>query len=364
MKEKEKQILEKIRENPFISQNELAEHFQLSRSAVANYISSLMKKGEIVGRAYILREEGKIVCIGGANIDSKVYFQNEIQWQTSNPVTVRKTLGGVARNIAENLGRMGASVSLITAVGSDMDGKWLLDTTRKWVDISASFSIPQALTGNYTAILDKQGELVIALADMALYDQLNEAQIEERWNYIVSASYVLLDTNFPKKVIEKIIQKCRTENIPLCIATVSVPKVKKLPGDLTGVEILIANKDEAEALAGRQLTEDPRLVAKELFLRGLEKLVITNGKNGLYYFDKEGLYGHLPAPQTNIKDVTGAGDSLVAGVIYGLNHGFDLKTACQYGMTCSYLTLQSEQTVSEELNEKKLHETYQLLWKR
>ena len=78
MNEKERLILKLIQDDPFISQNELAEKLNLSRPAVANYISSLMKKGEIIGRAYVLREDDSVVCIGGANDDSENHVKRTL----------------------------------------------------------------------------------------------------------------------------------------------------------------------------------------------------------------------------------------------------------------------------------------------
>lgn len=91
MNEKERLILKLIQDDPFISQNELAEKLNLSRPAVANYISSLMKKGEIIGRAYVLREDDSVVCIGGANVDRKIMLKDPYKWihRTRLPPTKR-----------------------------------------------------------------------------------------------------------------------------------------------------------------------------------------------------------------------------------------------------------------------------------
>ncbi len=75
--DKEQQILQHIRLNPFITQQELAGKIGISRSAVAGYIAALTKRGEIKGRAYILREDALVTCIGGANLDRKAHRQAE-----------------------------------------------------------------------------------------------------------------------------------------------------------------------------------------------------------------------------------------------------------------------------------------------
>ena len=68
---KEEEILHYIILNPYITQQELADKVGLSRSAVANYIRALTNTGKIIGRAYIVRGNEAIVCIGGMNINRK-----------------------------------------------------------------------------------------------------------------------------------------------------------------------------------------------------------------------------------------------------------------------------------------------------
>ena len=54
----------------------MANELKMSRPAVANIISQLIKNGKITGRAYILPENKEIICIGGANVDRKYTLNN------------------------------------------------------------------------------------------------------------------------------------------------------------------------------------------------------------------------------------------------------------------------------------------------
>ena len=154
MNDKEILILQLIKEDPFIAQNELAEKTGLSRSAVAGYISSLTKQGKILGRAYVLPQKKEVLCVG------------QLQYGTSNPAESSQSCGGVARNIAENLGRLGCDVGLMTVVGDDPEGEWLLEYTKAFADVTPSQSLAGTTTGTYTAVLDNEGEMSVALADM------------------------------------------------------------------------------------------------------------------------------------------------------------------------------------------------------
>lgn len=360
MNEKESLILQLIKEDPFMTQNEIAEKAGLSRSAAAGYISSLVKQGKLLGRAYVLPERKDILCVGGANIDRKIQVIENLQYGTSNPAESAQSCGGVARNIAENLGRLGSDASLLTVVGGDHEGNWLLESSKNFVDITPSHVFNDRTTGTYTAVLDEAGEMTIALADMSIYDEIYYEFIDKRWGYFASAKLVILDTNFPAEVLQKIIKRCEEEKIRLCITPVSAPKVKKLPENLNGVTWLIANKDEAEALSEISIQNEGDFfkAAEILIKKGVEKVVITRGDKGLIFFTREGDAGVLLPPPVKVADVTGAGDSLVAGIMYADLKGLNTENACKIGIACSMLTLQSLESVNPELNHSRLQDTF------
>ena len=359
MNEKEALIIQHIKENPFISQNELAEKMKLSRSAVAGYISSLTKQGLLLGRAYVLPDKKDVLCVGGSNIDRKMQVIEPISYGTSNPASSSQSYGGVARNIAENLGRLNCAPSLLTVLGEDKEGEGLIHHTKEFADLSPSQVMHNEVTGTYTAVLDTNGEMAIALADMSIYDKVTIDFIEKRWGYFSSSKVVMVDTNFPSDVLHYMIERCRKEKISLCITPVSSPKIKKLPQRLEGVTWMIANRDEAEALADMKINNDDdfQKAGKIILEKGVENLIITRGSKGLMYMNAEA-NGTIAPPKISIEDVTGAGDSLVSGFIYAHLNGYSLEEACKLGMSCSALTLQSSETVSPDLNEAKLTEAY------
>lgn len=356
--DKEKQILHYIRMNPFITQQELASKIGISRSAVAGYIANLTKRGEIKGRAYVLKDESRITCIGGANLDRKARSKQKVLLQTSNPVTLTEACGGVARNIAENLGRLGCTTSLITCVGDDKEGKWILQETKKHgIDISQVWILPQERTGTYTALLDTDGEMVIALANMDIYEKITPDMIAEKWPHIASSQAVFLDTNLTEECINYLIKRCRDEKIPLYIDPVSSTKAKKLPACLEGIETILPNREEAEILAEmniRSLSECQEACHK-IRKRGVKNVVVTLGEQGIFYSSMESSE-HIPPYKADIVDVTGAGDALASGFLYGVIQGEPLPRACRLGLIAASLTLQTEHSVSHSLQPNQLYE--------
>lgn len=357
--DREDQILALIRRNPFITQNEIAAEVGISRSAVAGYIASLTRNGVIRGRAYVLAQKNAVLCIGGANLDSKATSLQAIRSASSNPAHVEQACGGVARNIAENLAKLDRDVSLFTVAGDDQAGEWVLrETAKSGVHTGLSYVLPGEKTGTYTALIDQTGEMYVAFADMGIYDKLTTRMIQERWSHIAASSLVIADTNIPADSLEELIKRCREADLPLFIDPVSSKKAAKLPQDLSGVTAIFPNEEEALELAGLKPTAPPdyMLLADAIRLRGVKHVIITLGERGIFYADDEGSR-LIPSIPTNVVDVTGAGDAFVAGVSYGILQEASYVESIRYGLAAAHLTLQTIRSVSPALNEETLHNT-------
>ena len=126
MTNREKELLELIKMNPTISQKELADTLKITRSSVGVHITNLIKKGYVIGKGYLLKEGEYISIVGGANMDIIGFPSDKLIIKDSNPGQVKVVLGGVGRNIRENLVRLGVETKLISAVGSDVYGEKIL----------------------------------------------------------------------------------------------------------------------------------------------------------------------------------------------------------------------------------------------
>jgi pseudouridine kinase len=355
---KKQQLYELIRANPFISQQELATATGLSRSAVAGHIAGLIRERKLLGRAYmlpVLPEHRPVTCIGAANLDRKLRSLSGIALHTSNPASQTESFGGVARNIAENLARLGTAVALLTATGKDSSGAALLAHAQSLgIDTGGTLQLPDAASGTYTAVLDRDGEMVVALADMALYDRLDPAFVDSRQAHIADSALVVADLNLPLETVDALIaqaRRCDAPLVPLVLVAVSEPKMARLPRDLSGVRLLIMNRGELAARVGRALTGDASLDAAVLEVRaqGARDLVVTRGAEGVLFTRGDAVV-RLDAPVTPVVDVTGAGDAFAAAVCWSLiQDSDDLELACRRGLALSALTIGVPQTVHPQL---------------
>ncbi|QIM67602.1 carbohydrate kinase [Mannheimia granulomatis] len=358
MTDNERVIFELIRQNPFISQQDIADKVGLSRPAVANIISSLVKKEYLLGKAYVFNKRNSVVCIGAANLDKKIKTNHELQGYTSNPITSKVSIGGVVRNIAENLGRLEQNVILISTVGNDPEWSRIKTLSSPFMNTESVIMIEGQSTGCYTALLDIDGEMYLGLADMSIYDHFKPELLIKQQQYLRNAKCLVVDLNCPKETVEFLCAYAQKQQVKLVIIAVSEPKMKNLPKQLLGVDCLFLNKGELGSFVGRVLDSEDKLkeAVNEVLDCGVKQVILTLGSKGVLLATKSSYqwYPVKPLEPSKVIDVTGAGDSFSAAFIDTWLQGENEQKCVLAGMTNAYHTIQSEFTVRTNLTKAQL----------
>jgi len=344
-------VLKILQANPYTNQKDIAQQMGLSRPAVANHISSLQNKGYILGKPYVLSTGKYITCIGGANMDHTFKLDQEMILGTSNPITSSLSFGGVIRNVAENLSRLDSKVSLMSVVGNDAHGESLIESSSKIMEVFAVDKLKDQTTGGYYSIIDLKGNMKVGYADMSINSAMNRGWILEHKRHLYMSSWIVTDLNVSKEAVESLIEFRRQEDIPLAIIGVSSPKMKHLPKDIKGIDIIICNKDETQIYFNTTNENAEELCA--LWLEaGVNKAVVTDGTKGSYFGENKQVF-HQSAfmiAEENIVDVTGAGDSFSSGIIYGLSTNHSFQESVRLGAMSSSLTIQEPFAVNPKLS--------------
>ncbi len=348
-------VLEIIKENPFAGQQEIAAMLGLARSTVAAHIVQLMQKGYILGRGYVMPSSRHAVCIGGAVLDRKYHARNPLVFETSNPVDGFRSLGGVARNVAENLSLLGTPTSFVSIVGDDETGRAILRHMReRGIDVSQVVTTSERPTAEYAAILSPENYLVLGIADMSIFDLFVPAQLERIWPHLASASWVFCDCNLPAETLKALIARRQGARFKLAIDAVSTPKAARLPEDLTGIDLLFMNVDEANSILkrkGADSLDDAKAAALALQAAGAREAVVTMGASGIAVAGSDGPRT-FPAVRANAVDITGAGDAMIAGTLHRILTGEDTYAAARTGALLGTLTTESTSSVHTELSER------------
>lgn len=369
--DREQEIIDLLRREPLITPAEIAERLGSSRAAVNVHLSNLGRKGVILGRGYILSERPPVVVVGGANLDIKARSSAAAIAHTSNPGHTSTTPGGVARNIAENLARLGTPTQLIAAIGRDPYGERLLADTRAAGVLLDHVHRAEHPTGSYTAVLDADGELLLAVADMTATDDLRPEHLQSARELIARAALLVLDGNLPAATTAHLLDLAYAGDVRVVIDPVSVPKAARLAPLLRPERPIFAltpNRDELRALTGgTDLGETDAALADAagvLHERGVRHVWIRLGASGSLLSTRtpsgpgqtEAELYRLAAEPAEVQDVTGAGDAMLAAFAYALLAGHDPAEAARHGHAAAALTLQSTHTVRPDLTERLLAE--------
>lgn len=360
MTERERQILALLREDPMLSVAAIARRLKTSAAAVSVHLSALRQQGEILGRGHVLKPEGRVIVVGGANMDFKCQARDAMVLGTSNPGHVSLAVGGVGCNIARNLAKLGVPVALMTVVGQDEFGARILREARAaGIDVSLTL-LSTRPTGTYAALLDADGELTAAVSAMEAMDDLTAAHIAAREAAFRQAALVVADCNLGEAALDRLAAICAAAKVRLAIDAVSTPKARRLSRLLRArrpIHLLALNRHEVAALTGRKVrTEsDLRAAVQALHRAGIAHVVVGLGPRGVLASSAEPpKTTRVAAAAAPLVDVTGGGDAALAGTVFGLLQGQDLAEAARWGQAAAAMTVSATETVSPALSAEAL----------
>lgn len=298
------------------------------------------------------RPEAGVVCIGGAVVDRTFRLVDDAQPRgVSLSGRAVAGFGGVARNVAENLTRLGVVVRLISLIGDDDDGATLLrDLNRCGIDANGVGRTSSAPTARYVAAIDRHGELVIELADMSIFAQLTADAIAPAAR--AANGWIFADGNLPRATLAALAEHTPARGYRLAVGAAAVPRAALLPERLDGIDVLFLNQTEAACYLGSITTvpNDAAADARAVLARGAAAVVLTCGSRGAVVADENGVSDAAALPVERVVDVTGAGDALTAATLASLLAGDDLRTAVAYGVRAAALTIGSEGSVHTQLS--------------
>jgi len=301
-----------------------------------------------------------VLVLGAAGMDVVGRLQSGLKPASSNPARIRRSYGGVARNVAENLARLGQPVRLITVVGNDKNGEEILEHTAKaGVDVSAVLRSKDFPTGYYMGIIDKNGMLKFAVDDMRLMAKITTQYLKEHEDLFKSASMVFVDANLPVKTLRTASSLAGRAKIPICADTASFTLAERLIKFLPKYHLLTANSKEAGVLTGLSFeasdSETAMEAARNLVNLGVRIALVALAEYGVVYATSE-TTGHISAIRTRISDPTGAGDAMTAAVLFALLNNIDLDDAIRLGVSAASLTLRHPSSVYPDLSLEGLYD--------
>lgn len=304
-----------------------------------------------------------LLVLGASIMDIFGFSTSNYRAYNSTPGKIKMSFGGVCRNIAENSARIGINTKFLSVLGDDECGKSILEHSREiGYNMEDSMIIKGASTPTYLAILDENGEMVSAISDMKSLNAMTEEFIDSKKELIKNAKYVVVDSDNPK--ILSYILKNFSKETNFILDPVSAEKATWVKDMIKDFHTIKPNRHEAEILAGFPIKDTEDLIrASNYFLSlGIKKVYISLDSEGIFYNDGEKCE-KVKALDVIVKNVTGAGDSFVAGIGHGYMNKLDEVDIVKFSMAMSIITIADEATIHPQMClNKVLEEIDKIKW--
>ncbi|ATD57026.1 carbohydrate kinase family protein [Clostridium chauvoei] len=296
------------------------------------------------------------LLLGASIVDIIGFSRKKYSPKDSIPGNIKISLGGVCRNIAENLARVNVNTEFISILGDDEQGRNILDNARKiGYNMNNSLILKDEYTPTYMAILNEDGEMESAIVDMDSIEKMDTSFIDSKADIIKNAEYTILDADNPE-LMKYILEKFHGQT-KFILDPVSASKAAKVKHLIKYFHTIKPNRLETEMLCGFKIngTEDLKKAGEYFNSLGVENIFISLDEDGIYYKSPKE-EGRIASSKVKVKNVTGAGDSFVAGIGYGYMNGISLKETVKYAITMSVITISHEENINPDMSESYVNE--------
>jgi len=306
--------------------------------------------------------EKTAIVIGAACVDIRGQAHQALVPGTSNPGTIRLTSGGVGRNIAEALGRLGVPVSLISAVGDDTWGQDVLrQTAAGGADVSQVLICPGVRTAAYLVVLDENAQRVVSIDNMELIRRVDGRYLSDRRHLFADAGMVVIDGNLSTSALQSLFRLSARYQFPLALDPTSAVLAERLRKHLHRFYLVTPDIAEAEVLSGMSIGSETDAIraAQALVAAGVRVAIVTLAEEGCAYATSE-TSGRVPALRCEVVDRIGVGDVLTATVVFGILHDLPIDEAVRLGTAAAACTVRYPEAVCPYLSLELLYDAIAL----
>lgn len=296
----------------------------------------------------------KITVIGG--IQGKIVANAGAQMMAGqqNEGAIEVSYSGTGRNIAENLGRMGADASLVAAAGDDFAGRAAkAELAALGVDTANLQLVAGQNTAMNIAVLNIIGDLEFAVDNADVYQCVNQKQIDLALEEINASEIVCVDGTLKEEVLQYLTEKVTA---PLFFDPHTEEDAKKAKGLIGNFDTVKPNRGEAAAICGMEIfSEDQLMAAGQWFAdQGVKRTFITMSGGGVYY--KEGIKEGIIRPKQvlSFANEEGAGDAFSAAILDGTVKGLDIEVIAEQGMKAAAIALETKCAVNPLMSERRM----------
>lgn len=274
----------------------------------------------------------------------------------SNPGNFTSMPGGASLNTASIGSLLGLECAIIGLTGDDAGGEILKQTlSRRAIKNLLTIRKGKA-TGTYTSIIEPDGNLLIALADLDLNEDMSARWLlETHQTAMADAQIWFLNANLSKDALLTLSDKnAKLRPNLLAAASISPSKSKNLRASLANLDVLFTNITEANALLNEATPIDAGACIARLQNLGIGKGSLSQGQQLLWVWDKSGVHKFSPPACNKVVDVTGAGDALAGVFLTGLAQGKSMIDTAPLAISAAQMTIGVKGPYNEQINWQEL----------
>nr|WP_319516675.1 sugar kinase [uncultured Cohaesibacter sp.] len=251
---------------------------------------------------------------------------------------IRLTVAGTAGGSAIDCAKLGLNTRAVGAIGDDEKGDFILHTLtgfgvdiaemRKLTGVPTSSTILNVRPNGDRPALHRRG----ASDELTLGEKDYPAILDAKFVHVGGMPLLAKLDGAPTTALLKAAKDagCQT-TFDLLSATAETLDVLK--PSLPFVDYFVPSIEDAEAMCG---LSDPEDAAKFFLDAGATNCCLTMGGDGCIVATQDTMF-RLPAFDIDVKDTTGCGDAFTAGLIAGLNRGWDIEKAARFASACGAL---------------------------
>ncbi len=239
--------------------------------------------------------------------------------------------GGKGGNQAVAAARLGANVSMVACLGTDIFADAAMASLeRNGVECTHVGRDPDRPSGVALISVDAAGENQIVVAPGA-NSALAPADVEHACSELPPGALVLLQLEIPLATVQRAVDVARSRECRVILDPAPAPDGPLPDSLLAGTYLLTPNETEAERLTGIEVADQAsaRAAAATLVDAGATHVALTLGAAGVCLAGG-GQTTFVPAPRVTAVDSTAAGDCFNGAVAAGLSRGLDLTASVEF----------------------------------
>jgi pseudouridine kinase len=165
-----------------------------------------------------------------------------------------------------------------------------------------------------------------------------------------------MDANVPLPAADTLLAICAAAGVPVALDPAAYGPALRYRPLIGAFALVVPNSVEAQALTGTPIASVAQGIAaaRQLVAEGVGVAIVTMAEAGLVYATRDSS-GYVPAIDVEVVDPTGAGDALTAAVVYALLNDIPVDEAVRLGVSAATLTLDSADTVRQDLSLESLY---------